>query len=73
MYIHLFIYANNRESRRSKDKTMIEANLQYVGKIQQIIQLDYHSFKCCIFKCRWYEIFERTQRHDTHSGLFSID
>jgi len=56
----------------SKDKNIIEGNLQYVGKIQEIIELDYHSFKCCIFKCRWYEAFERTGRHDTHSGLFSI-
>ena len=57
----------------SKDKNIIEGNLQYVGKIQEIIELDYRSFKCCIFKCRWYEAFDRTRRHDTHSGLFSID
>ena len=57
----------------SKDKNIIEGNLQYVGKIQEIIELDYRSFKCCIFKCRWYEAFERTRRHDSHSGLFSID
>ena len=64
-----------KESSRasSKDKNIIEGNLQYVGKIQEIIELDYRSFKCCIFKCRWYEAFERTGRHDTHSGLFSID
>jgi hypothetical protein len=52
---------------------MIEVNLQYVGKIQEITELDYHSFKCCIFKCRWYESFDRTRRHDNHSALFSID
>ena len=57
----------------SKDKNIIEGNLQYVGKIQEIIDLDYHSFKCYIFKCRWYEAFERKQRHDTDSGFFSID
>ena len=56
-----------------KDKNIIEGNLQYVGKIQEIIELDYRSFKCNIFKCRWYEAFETMQRHDTHSGLFSID
>ena len=44
----------------SKDKNIIEGNLQYVGKIQEIIELDYRSFKCCIFKCRWYEAFDRT-------------
>jgi hypothetical protein len=57
----------------SKDKNIVEGNLQYVGKIQEIIELDYLSFKCFIFKCRWYEAFERTRRHGTHSGLFSID
>ena len=56
----------------SKDKNIIEENLQYVGKIQEIIELDYRSFKCCIFKCRWYEAFERTQIYDTHSVFFSI-
>ena len=61
---------SSRES--SKDKNIIEGNLQYVGKIQEIIELDYRCFQCCIFKCRWYESFERTRRHDTHSGLFSI-
>ena len=57
----------------SKDKNSIEGNLQYVGKIQEIIELDYRSFKYRTFKCRWYEAFDRTLRHDTHNGLFSID
>ena len=57
----------------SKDKNIVEGNLQYVGKIKEIIELDYRSFKCCIFKCKWYEAFERTRRHDAHCGLFSID
>ena len=29
----------------SKDKNIIEGNLQYVGKIQEIIELDYWSIK----------------------------
>ena len=60
----------HRES--SKDRKFIEKNIQYVGKIQEIVELDYHYFTCCIFKCRWYEAFNRTQRHDTLIGLFSI-
>lgn len=36
----------------SKDKNIIEGILQYVWKIQEIIELDYRSFKCYIFKCR---------------------
>ena len=43
----------------SKNKNIIEVSIQYVGKIQEIIELDYWSFKCCIFKCRWYDAFER--------------
>ena len=56
------IMADFKKSNRasSKVKNIIEGNLQYVGKIQEIIDLEYHSFKCCIFKCRWYEAFERT-------------
>ena len=56
----------------SKDKNVIEGNLQYVGKIQEIIELDYHSFKCCIFNCKWYEAFNMTRIHDIRSGLFYI-
>ena len=45
----------------SKDKNIIKVSLQYVGKIQEIIELDYRSFKCHSFKCKWYEAFERTR------------
>ena len=69
----VMVYFKQSSRASSKDKNIIEGNLQYVGKIQEIIELDYWSFKCCIFKCRWYEEFERMRRHDTHSGLFSID
>jgi hypothetical protein len=56
----------------SKDKNTIEGNLQYVRKLNEIIDLDYHFFKCCIFNYIWYESFEKIRRHDTHSGFFSI-
>ena len=56
----VMVYFKQSSRASSKDKNIIEGNLQYVGKIQEIIELDYRSFKCCIFKCRWYEAFERT-------------
>ena len=34
----------------SKDKNIIEGNVQYVGKIQEMIELNYRSFKCYIFQ-----------------------
>ena len=67
------VYVKRRSQESSKYNNIIEGNLQYVGKIQENIELDYRSFKCCIFKCRWYEAFKRTRIHDTHGGLFSID
>ena len=69
----VMVYFKQSIRASSKDKNIFEGNLQYVGKIEEIIELDYQSFKCCVFKCIWYVAFERTQRHDTHSGLFSID
>ena len=51
-----------------KDMNIIEGNIQCVGKIHEINELDYQFFKCSILKCRWYEEFERTWIHDTHSG-----
>ena len=69
----VMVYFKQPTRASSKDKNIIEGNLQYVAKIQEIIELDYLSLKCYIFECRWYDEFERTQWHDTNSGLFSID
>lgn len=70
---HIMVDFKQFNRLSSKDKNIIEGNLQYFGKIQVIIELDYQYFKCFIFKCRWYEASKRKQRHDTHNGLFSID
>jgi hypothetical protein len=59
----------------SRDTNPIEGQLDYVGTIQEIIELDYRSFKCVIFKCKWFDIFDRRRsvRHDLDSELYSID
>ena len=49
---------SNRAS--SKYKNIVERNIQYIGKIQEIIESDYYPFRCCNFKCRWYEAVDRT-------------
>lgn len=43
----------DQASRAStKDSYLIEGKIQYVGKIQEILQLNFRSFKCVVFKCK---------------------
>ncbi|XP_016462588.2 uncharacterized protein LOC107785733 [Nicotiana tabacum] len=43
----------------SKDKTPVDANLTYYGRIIDIVELDYYGhFKVVLFKCDWYEVEE---------------
>lgn len=66
----------DQASRAStKDTNLIEGKIQYVGKIQEILQLDFRSFKCVLFKCKWFEGFvnRRKMLHDIPSGSYAID
>ena len=56
-YFDCGIMVDFKQSSRptSKYKNIIEGDLQYVGIIKEIIEMDYHSYKYCIFKCIWYE------------------
>ena len=41
----------DQESHAStKDTNLIEGKIEYVGKIQEILQLNFRSFKCVVFK-----------------------
>ena len=42
------------QSSRSNycDENLIEGKLGYVGKIQEIMQVDFSSFQCAILKCK---------------------
>jgi len=56
------------------DKNLIEGTLQHVGKIQQIIQLDYRSFQCVVFICKWFDTLDRrTILHDDNSEYYLIN
>ena len=57
-----------------RDTNLIQGTLKYVGKIQEIIQLDYRSLQCVILKCKWFETLDRrTILHDRLSDYFAID
>ena len=41
------------------DRSLIGGMLDYVGNIQEIIQVGFSSFQCVIFRCRWWDTFDR--------------
>jgi len=43
------------QSRRvsDRDQNTIQGKLGYVGKIQEIIRVDFSSFQFVIFRCKW--------------------
>lgn len=59
----------------TKDTNLIEGKIQYVGKIQEIIQWNFKSFKYVVFKCNRFKGFvnRRTILHDIPSGYYAIE
>jgi hypothetical protein len=52
----------------------IERKLGYVGKIQEIIRVDLFSFQCAIFRCKWWDTFDRNNvKEDRDSGMICIN
>jgi hypothetical protein len=48
----------NQSSRAShRDENLIEGELGYIGKIQEIMQVDFSLFQCVIFCCKWWDTF----------------
>ena len=41
------------------DQNLVRGILGYVGKIQEIIEVDFSSFQCVIFMCKWWDTFDR--------------
>ena len=40
-------------------ENIIEGKLGYVGKIQDIILVDFSSFQCVSLRCKWWDTFNR--------------
>ena len=56
------------------DRDLIGGMLGHVENIQEIIQVDFSSFQCVIFRCRWWDTFDRSNVKEDHdSGLICIN
>ena len=59
---------------RHNDRNLIGGMLSYVRKIQEIIQVGFSSFQCVIFRCRWWDTFDRNNvKESCDSGLICIN
>ena len=56
------------------DQSLIGGKLGYVEKIQEIIQVDFSYFQCVIFRCKWWDTFNRNNvNEDRDSVLICIN
>ena len=56
-----------------RDENLIEGKLGYVGKIQDIMQVDFTYFQCVIFNCKWWDTFDQNNVKVVHdSGIYIL-
>ena len=56
-----------------RDQNLVRGTLGYIGKIQEIIEVDLSSFQCVIFKCNWWDTFDGNNvEEDRDSRLICI-
>lgn len=53
-----------------RDENLIEGKLGYIGKIQEIMQVDFSYFQCVILKCKWWDSFDRNNVKVDHNSGF---
>ena len=56
--------AYSREFASTKDKSPVDAQLSYYGRIQDIWELDYCDFKVGLFRCTWVDNIRRNVKRD---------
>lgn len=57
-----------------KDKNMLEAEITYYGVIEQILVLDYSSFKEVVFYCDWVKVEDKSaHKIDPATNLILVD
>ena len=49
------IIANTTQFSSAKDQKPVSSDITYYGVIQEIWELDYHTFRIAVFKCDWVE------------------
>ena len=65
----------DQSSRSShRDQNLVWGTLGYVGKIQEIIEVDFSSFECVIFRLKWWDNFDwNNVKEDRDSRLICIN
>jgi len=57
-----------------KGSTCSEFEVDYYGKLERVVKLQYHSeqTRVFLFKCYWYDTTDREIRVDHHHGMVEI-
>ena len=65
----------NQSSRSSHcDQQLVIGTLGYIEKIQEIIEVDFSSFQCVIFRCKWWDTFDQNNvKEDRDSRKICIN
>ena len=57
-----------------RDQNLVWGTLCYIGNIQEIIEVDFSSFQCVIFRCKWWDTFDQNNvKEDRDSKLICIN
>jgi hypothetical protein len=76
---HTEEYRNGRRTYNNgvciKGSTSSEFEFDYYGRLEEVIELQYHSKqnRVFLFKCYWYDTTDRGIRVDPHYGLVEIN
>ena len=65
----------DQSSRSShRDQNLVWGMLGYVENTQEIIEVDFSSFQCVIFRCKWWDTFDQNNvNEDRDSRLICIN
>ena len=65
----------DQSSRSShRDQQLVRWTLGYVEKIQEIIEVEFSSFQCVIFRCKSWDTFDQNNvKEDCDSRLICIN
>jgi len=76
---HAEEYGHGRKTHNSgvcvKGSTSSELEVDYYGKLEEVVELQYHSEhnRVFLFKCYWYDTTDRGIRVDPHYGLVELN
>ena len=78
-FFHIKEYEHGRKTYNNgvciNGLTSSEFEVDYYGRLEEVIELQYHSEqnRVFLFKCYWYDIIDRGIRVDLHYDLIEIN